>query len=163
MARMVENRFSTILTSLTSYSTYKYVLQANKSYGIIQHSWLQIVTLWATISTYLWAKMAKNGWKQVFHNTYFHDLLFHTQVSFMGQTSWVKLSYGITKGAYYTDDPYSYPMDHYIYSFVTKNVLTLLKNMFAMITSITSYSAHKTVLRANEWCQIMLWYHPTCP
>jgi hypothetical protein len=128
------------------------------------HSWLQIVTLWATISTHLWAKMAENGWKQVFDNTYFHDLLFHTQVFFMGRQ--VVLNYPMVSPKVPTTliTPYSYPMDHYIHSFVTKNVLTLLNNMFlAMITSITSYSAHKIVLCANEQCQIMLRYHPTCP
>jgi hypothetical protein len=45
----------------------------------------QVVTLWATIATYLSAKMAENGWKQVFDHTYFQNLLFYTQICSMGQ------------------------------------------------------------------------------
>ena len=29
-------------------------------------------------------------------------------------------------------------------------------------TFITSYSTHKSVLWANEWCFFVLWYHPRC-
>jgi hypothetical protein len=49
------------------------------------HLWPQIVTQWATIATHLWAKMAENGWKQFFDDTYFHNILFYTQVCSTGQ------------------------------------------------------------------------------
>jgi hypothetical protein len=49
--------------------------------------------------------MAKNSWKQVFEDTYLHNLSFYTQVFFNGPTSGVLLSNGITQGAYYTRDP----------------------------------------------------------
>jgi hypothetical protein len=32
----------------------------------------------------------------------------------------------------------------------------------AICTSITFYSAHTFVLRANQWCLFILWYHPWC-
>ena len=77
-----------ILTFKTSYSTYKYVLWANKWCSIVLwyyprcllHSQLHIVTIWATIATHLSAKMAKNGWKQVSDDTYFQNLLFYTKI-----------------------------------------------------------------------------------
>jgi hypothetical protein len=64
---MVENRFLTILTSLTSCSTHKSVLWANKWYSIILwfhprrllNSWPHKITLWAIIATHLWAKCPK--------------------------------------------------------------------------------------------------------
>ena len=78
----------TILNSITSYSTHKSVLWANEWCSIILwyhpwcllHSWPHIVTLWATVSTHLWSKMAENSWKQVFGDTYLHNLLIHTQI-----------------------------------------------------------------------------------
>jgi hypothetical protein len=78
------------------------------SYGIIQgdykHLWPHIDTLSATTATHLWAKIAKNGSKQVFDDSYLHNLLFCTQICFMGQSG-IQLSYGITQGAYYTHNP----------------------------------------------------------
>jgi hypothetical protein len=83
----------TILTTITSFSTHKYVLWANKGCSIILwyhprcllHSWSNIVTIWANIATHLWPKMAENGWKQVFDDTYLHNHLFHTQICSKGQ------------------------------------------------------------------------------
>jgi hypothetical protein len=49
--------------------------------------------------------MIKNGQKQVFDNTYLHDFLSYTQVCSMEPTSDVQLSYGITQGANYTQNP----------------------------------------------------------
>ena len=55
------------------------------------------------MASHLWAKMAENGWKQVFDNTYL-NLLVHTKICSMGQHVVFKLFYGITQGAYYTHD-----------------------------------------------------------
>jgi hypothetical protein len=49
--------------------------------------------------------MAENGWKQIFDNTYLHNLSFYTQKLFYGPTSGVQLSFGIMQGVYYTHDP----------------------------------------------------------
>jgi hypothetical protein len=160
-----------ILTSITSYSIHKYVLWANKWCSIIlgYHPrcllhWPHIVTLWATIATHLWAKMIKNEWKQVFDDSYLHDFLFYTQVCSMGQQEVFNYNIVSPKGPTTLKTPYRYPMGHYSHSFVTKNSQKLLKNMFlAIFTSITSYSAHKYVLLVNEWCEIILWYHPRRP
>jgi hypothetical protein len=70
-----------------------YVLWANKWCSIILcyhprcllHFWLRIGNLLATIATRLWAKMAKNGWKQVFDDIYRHSLLFYRQIYFIGR------------------------------------------------------------------------------
>jgi hypothetical protein len=87
-------------------------------------------------------------------------LILHTCM-FYGPTCVVQLSYGNTQGANYTQNPIKINMGHYRHSFVTKNSQKLLKNLFlTMFTSITSYSAHKYVQLVNEWCQIILWYHP---
>jgi hypothetical protein len=85
----------TILTFITYFFTHKSLLWVKKWCLIILwyhpryvlHLWLQIVALWATISitTHLLAKMAKNGSKQVFDDTYVHNLLFYTQVCSMDQ------------------------------------------------------------------------------
>jgi hypothetical protein len=107
-SKTVENRFLMILTSMTSYSTHMYVLWANMWCSIILRYYPRCQldskphkdTLWATIATHLWPKIAKNCWKILF---------------------------------------------------------------LVMFTSITSYCTHKYVLLVNEWCQIILWYHPRCP
>jgi hypothetical protein len=46
--------------------------------------------------------MIKNGRKQAFDDSYLHDFLFYTPY---GPTSGVQLSYGITQGANYTQNP----------------------------------------------------------
>jgi hypothetical protein len=82
-----------IFTNLPFHPMYVYAFRVNKWCLVILcyhsrcllHSWPHIVTLWATIATHLWAKMAENGWKQVFDNTYHHNLLFYMQVCSMGQ------------------------------------------------------------------------------
>jgi hypothetical protein len=47
-------------------------------YGITQgaykHLWPYTVSLWVTIVTHLWAIMAENGSKQVYDDTYLHNL-----------------------------------------------------------------------------------------
>jgi hypothetical protein len=79
-SKMVENAWKQVFDDtypIMSHSTHKYVLCANKCCSIILwyhlrcllYSWPHIVTLWPTIATHLWAKMAQNGWKQVLDNT----------------------------------------------------------------------------------------------
>jgi hypothetical protein len=46
--------------------------------------------------------MAENGSKQVYDDTYLHNLLFYTQICSIGG---VQSSYSITQGTYYTQDP----------------------------------------------------------
>jgi hypothetical protein len=52
--------------------------------------------------------------------------------------------------------PYSYPMGHHSHSFVIKNRRKWFK------TSLSFYFIHKSVLWANKWCSIILWYHRRC-
>jgi hypothetical protein len=37
------------------------------------------------IATHLWEKLAENGWKEVLDDSYLQNLLFYTQICFMGQ------------------------------------------------------------------------------
>jgi hypothetical protein len=82
------------------YSTHKYVLWANEWCSVILfyyprfllHSWPHIVTLWATIATHLWAKMAENGLKTIFLTMLtFITSYSKTQICSFGQ--WVMFSY----------------------------------------------------------------------
>ena len=34
--------------------------------------------------------------------------------------------------------------------------------LLTILTSLTSYSTHKSILWANEWYSIILWFHPRC-
>jgi hypothetical protein len=86
-----------------------------------------IFTLWATIATQLWAKIAKNGWKQVFDDTYLLNLLFHIQVCSMGQQVVFNYSMVSPKVPTALVTPNSYPMGHHIHSFVSKNGWKWLK------------------------------------
>jgi len=160
-----------MFTSITSYSTHIHVLWAKELCSVIlwYHlwcllpSWPHIVILWATIATHLLAKMKENGWKQVFDDTYLHNLLFYTQICSIGQ--WVMFNYPMVSPKVPTTlmTPYSCPMGHHSHSFVTKNGQKLLKNMFLeMFTSITSYSTYIHVLWAKEWCSVIPWYHLWC-
>jgi hypothetical protein len=171
LTKTVENWFLTILTSISSYSIHKFVLWSNEWCSIILcyqprcllHSWPHIVTLWAILATQLWAKMAENGLKQVFDDTYLHMFFFYTEICSMGQQ--VVFNYPMLSPKMPTTlvTPNSYPMGHYSLSLVSKNGRKRLKTGFLMIlTSITSYSTHKSVLWANECCSIILWYHPRC-
>jgi hypothetical protein len=65
--------------------------------------------------------MAEYGWKQVFDDTYLHNLLFHTQICSMGKQ--VVLIYAMVSPKVPTNlvTPYSYPMGHHSHSFVNKN------------------------------------------
>jgi hypothetical protein len=94
------------------------------------HSWPQIVTLWATITTQLRAKMAENGWKQVFDDTYLHNLLFYTQKCSMGQQ--VVFNYPMVSPKVLTTlmAPNIYPMSHNSHSFKSKNGRKQLKTGF---------------------------------
>jgi hypothetical protein len=67
------------------------------------------------------SKKAKNGSKQVFDNTYFHNLLFYTQVCFMGQQRVINYYMVSPKVSTKLVTPYSYPMGHHKHSFVSKN------------------------------------------
>ena len=56
--------------------------------------------------------MAENGRKQVFDNTYLHNLLFHTQICSMGK--WVLFNYPMVSPKVPTTllTPYSYGRSH---------------------------------------------------
>ena len=138
-----------ILTSIISYSIHKSVLWSNKWCSIILwyqprcllHWWPHIVTLWATIATHLWPKMAENGWKTCFGDVYLHNLLFYTHIWFKGQQ--VVFNYPMVTYKVPTTlmTPYSYPKDHLSHSFMYKNGQKRLKKRFLMmLTSITFYS-----------------------
>jgi hypothetical protein len=153
---MIENKYLTILISIIYYSTHQYVLWANEWGSIILwyhlrcllHSWPLIITLWATIATHLWPKMAENGWKTCFGDVYLHNLLFYTQIWFKGQQ--VVFNYPMVTYKVPTTlmTPYSYPKDHLSHSFMYKNGQKRLKKRFLMmLTSITFYSTHKYFLR----------------
>jgi ATP-dependent helicase/DNAse subunit B len=92
-----------------------------------------------------------------------HKLLLYTQICSMDQS--VVFSYPIISPRVPTTlmNLYSYQLGHHSHSFVTKNGQKRLKNMYlVMSTSITSYSIHGYVLRANKWCSIILkpsWPH----
>jgi hypothetical protein len=98
------------------------------SYGITQSypKW----ALWATIATHLRAKMAENGWKLVFDNTYFQNLLFYTQICSMGQQVVFNYPMVSPKVPITLTTPYNYPMGHHSQSFVSKNGQKWLKTGF---------------------------------
>jgi hypothetical protein len=104
---------------------YGLMIGVQLSYGIAKgdykHSWPHRVTLWATITTHLWAKMAENGSEQVYDDTYLHNLLFHTQICSMGQQ--VVFNYPMVSPKVSTTlmTLYSYPMGHHSHSFVSRN------------------------------------------
>jgi hypothetical protein len=100
--------------------------------------------------------MAENSKKHVF-NTYLWNLLFYTLICSMGQQVVFKVP------TIFMIPYHDYPRGHHSHSFVSKNGWKWLKNMLlTMLNSITSYSMHKYVLRANEWCSIFLWYQHRC-
>jgi hypothetical protein len=74
--------------------------------------------------------MAENGWKQVFDDTYLHNLLFHTQIYSIGQQ--VVFSYPMVSPKVPTTlvTPNSYPMSHHSHSFKRKNGWKHLKTGF---------------------------------
>ena len=127
-----------ILTSITFYSTHKYVLWANEGYSTILwyhprclvHSRPHKVTLWATIATNLWLKMAKIRWKQVFDDTYHRNLLFYAKICSMGKQMVFNYLMLSPKVPTTLMTPYSYPMSHLSQSFVRKNGLKRLKTGF---------------------------------
>jgi hypothetical protein len=65
--------------------------------------------------------MAEIGWKQVFDDTYLHNLLFHTQICSKGPN--VVFNYPMLSPNVPTMllTPYGYPMGYHSYSFVSKN------------------------------------------
>jgi hypothetical protein len=81
------------------------------SYGITQGAY------WTTIATHLREKMAKNGWKQVFDDSYLHNLLFYTQVYSMGQQMVFNYSMVSFKVSTTLMTPNSCPMGHHSHSF----------------------------------------------
>jgi hypothetical protein len=112
-----------------SYSTHNSVIWANEWYSIILgyhprcllHSWPHIVTLESTIATHLWEKRAKNGWKQVFDDTYVYNLLFHTLICSIGQKAVFNYPMVSPKVPFTLLTPYSYPMCNHSNSFVSEN------------------------------------------
>jgi hypothetical protein len=102
-----------------------YILWSNQWCSIILwyhqrgllHSWSLIVNLRATIATYLWAKLAKNGWKQVIDDNYFYNLSFYSQICLMGQL--VVFSYPVVsiKEPNILLTPNNYPMSYRSHSF----------------------------------------------
>ena len=110
---------------------YGLISDVQLSYGITQgdykHLWPHRVTLWATIATHLWAKMAENGSKQVYDDTYLHNLLFYTQICSMGQQ--VVFNYPMVSPKVSTTlmTLYSYLMGHHSHSFVSRNDRKRLK------------------------------------
>jgi hypothetical protein len=74
--------------------------------------------------------MAKTGWKQALDNIHLHNLLFQTQISSMGQQ--VVFNYPLVSRKVPTTlvTPYSYPMGHPSYSFVSKNGQKSLKQAY---------------------------------
>ena len=74
--------------------------------------------------------MAEIGWKQVFENTYLNNLLFHTQVCYMGQQ--VAFNYPMLSLKMPTTlmTPDIYLMGHHGNSFVIKNGQKWLKTSF---------------------------------
>ena len=113
-------------------------LWANRWYSVILwyhpkcllHLWPQISTLWATIATHLRAEMAENGWKQIFDDTHFQNLLFYTQICSMGQQIVFNCPMVLPKVPSTLTTPYSYHMGHHSHWFVSKNGQKRLKTGF---------------------------------
>jgi hypothetical protein len=156
---MVQNRFLTILISISSYSTHKYVLWANKGCSIIiwyhprclLHSWPHIVTLWATITTHLLAKMAENGWKQVFDITYLHNLLFYTQVCCMGQQVVFKYPILSPKVPITLMAQIDYPIGHNSHLYMSENGCKWLNHFFAIFAhEWVAIVAHRVFIWGHE-------------
>jgi hypothetical protein len=126
--KWLKNNFLMKLTSLTSYSTHKYVVSDNEWCSVIiwfyprclLHLRPYIVTLWATIATQLRAKTVE---KHVFYNAYHCKLLFYSQICPMAMGQWVVFSYPMVSPKVLTTlmTPYSYPIGNHSHSFVSKN------------------------------------------
>jgi hypothetical protein len=149
-----------IFTNLPFHPRYIYVFRVNKWCLVKQwyhsrcllHSWPHIVTLWATIATHLGAKIAENGWKLVFDNTYHHNLLFYIQVCSMGQQ--VVFNYPIVspKVPITLVTQNDYPIGLHSHSFWATWPKMVENRFLMMLSSLTSYFIHKYVLWANKWC-----------
>jgi hypothetical protein len=74
--------------------------------------------------------MARNGSKQVYDDTYLHNLLFYTKIYSMGQQ--VVLDYPIVSPKVPTTlrTLYSYTIGHHSHSFVSRNGQKQLKQVF---------------------------------
>jgi hypothetical protein len=79
---------------------------------------------------YNYSFVSKDGSKQVFDDTYLHNLLFYTQVCSMGQIRVFNYHMVSPKVSTTLVTPYSYPMGHHNHSFVSKNGRKLLKTGF---------------------------------
>jgi hypothetical protein len=145
----------------------KYVLWANKWCSTILwyyprcllHSWSHIVALWATIATRLWAKMAKNSWKLDFEDTYLHNLLFYIQICSMGN-KWCSAILSYHPRCLLHSRPHLVNLWATIATREQKWPKMVQNSFLTKIPTITSYSTHKYVLWANEWCSIIPWYCP---
>jgi hypothetical protein len=126
---MVENRFLTRLTTITSYSTCKYVPWANRLCSIILwyhprcllHLWPKVITQWATIATDLWAtwlKMVENRLLTILSSltSYFT----HKYVLWANKWCSIILWYH-PRWLQTLVTPYSYPKGNHSHSFVSKN------------------------------------------
>jgi hypothetical protein len=104
------------------------------SYGITQgdykHLLPHIVTPSTTTATHLWAKMAENGSKQVYDDTYLYNLLSYTQICSMGQQMVFNYPMVSPKVPTTLITLYSYPKGHHSHSFVTRNSQKWLKIVF---------------------------------
>jgi hypothetical protein len=147
-----------MIASITSYSTNKYVLWANKWCSVIQwyqprcllHLWPNTVTLWATIAIHLWPNTVQYGWKTCFDDANLHKILFYTQICYKGQC--LVFSYPMVSLKVPTRlmTPYNYSMDHHRYSFLSQNGRKWLENKFlVMLTSVTSF--YRQIYCMGRW------------
>ena len=158
---MVQNKFLTILISITSYSTHKYVLWAKKGCSnilyyhprFLLHSWPHIVTLWTTIATHLWEKMAEKSWKQVFVDTYLHNLFFHTQICWLGQQVVFKCPILSPKVPITLMTQNEYSMGHHSHLFVSEPFLAIFAHKWVAIV------AHRVTIWGHECSRHLRWYH----
>ena len=123
-AKMAKNGWKQVFDNTCLHNILFYTqicLWANRWYSVILwyhpkcllHLWPQISTLWATIATHLRAEMAENGWKQIFDDTHFQNLLFYTQICSMGQQIVFNCPMVLPKVPSTLTTPYSYHMGHH--------------------------------------------------
>jgi hypothetical protein len=169
----VKNSFF-ILTSKTSYSTYKFFSMGQQvvfNYPMVSP---KVPTTFINLFDYpigyhRHSFVSKNGWK-LLKNLFSMMLTSITSFSTHKYVLWANTLWSITLWYHPRCLLQSWP--HIVtlwatilhsHSFVSKNSWKSLKNMIlTMLTSITSYSTDKYVLWANEWCSVVLWYQPRC-
>jgi hypothetical protein len=164
---MVEHMFFIIFTSITSYSKHIHSMNPQEvfSYPMVSP---KVPTTLMTLNSYPMCHhghsfKSKNGRKWLKTGFWWYllpkPLILHTDM-FYGPTCGVQLSYGITQGAYYTQDPIWLPYRPPRPVICEQKRPKTVENRFLIIfTSESSYSTHKFVLWANKWCSIIKWYH----